>query len=214
MPEGLRRIKEREKRWYSRLAEGLASFFIALQVALRRLLTWGRTRLVFAMIPQSERPSRKFEIRRFSLLAIVLVIVLSVSAAIISIGAYSAKSVRIISLEAQLSDAYKSIDRMRESNENLLSQTAKFEEKLEQVIEIAQTKGKPTVKQSTSEEILKVAGLYDPTLGQLSNDPVSRDLLKLNSIADALDKSLGALDDIAKMIASQKDIMTEVPNVA
>jgi len=213
VPEGLRRIKEREKRWYSRLAEGLASFFIALQVALRRLLAWGRTRLVFAMIPQSERPSRKFEIRRFSLLAIVLVIVLSVSAAIISIGAYSAKSVRIISLEAQLSDAYKSIDRMRESNENLLSETAKFEEKLEQVIEIAQSKGKPTVKQSTSEEILKVAGLYDPTLGQLSNDPVSRDLLKLNSIADALDKSLGALDDIAKMIASQKDIMTEVPNI-
>ena len=141
MPEGLRRIKEREKRWYSRLAEGLASFFIALQVALRRLLAWGRTRLVFAMIPQSEKPSRKFEIRRSSLLAIILVIVLSVSAAIISIGAYSAKSVRIISLEAQLSDAYKSIDRMRESNENLLSETAKFEEKLEQVIEIAQSKG-------------------------------------------------------------------------
>ena len=213
MPEGLRRIKEREKRWYGRLAEGLASSFIALQVALRRLLAWGRTRVVFAMIPQSERPSRKFEIRRFSLLAIVLTIVICIGAAIISIGAYSTKSVKVISLEAQLSDAYRSIDRLRESSENLLSETAKFEEKLGQVIEIAQSKGKPTVKQSTSEEILKVAGLDDPILGQLSNDPVSRDLLKLNNIADTLDKSLGALDDIAKMLASQKDIMTEVPNI-
>ena len=213
MPEGLRRIKEREKRWYGRLAEGLASSFIALQVALRRLLAWGRTRVVFAMIPQSERPSRKFEIRRFSLLAIVLTIVICIGAAIISIGAYSTKSVKVISLEAQLSDAYRSIDRLRESSENLLSETAKFEEKLGQVIEIAQSKGKPTVQQSTSEEILKVAGLDDPILGQLSNDPVSRDLLKLNNIADTLDKSLGALDDIAKMLASQKDIMTEVPNI-
>ena len=213
MPEGLRRIKEREKRWYGRLAEGLASSFIALQVALRRLLAWGRTRVVFAMIPQSERPSRKFEIRRFSLLAIVLTIAICIGAAIISIGAYSTKSVKVISLEAQLSDAYRSIDRLRESSENLLSETAKFEEKLGQVIEIAQSKGKPAVQQSTSEEILKVAGLDDPILGQLSNDPVSRDLLKLNNIADTLDKSLGALDDIAKMLASQKDIMTEVPNI-
>jgi len=213
VPEGLRRIKEREKRWYGRLAEGLASSFIALQVALRRLLAWGRTRVVFAMIPQSERPSRKFEIRRFSLLAIVLTIAICIGAAIISIGAYSTKSVKVISLEAQLSDAYRSIDRLRESSENLLSETAKFEEKLGQVIEIAQSKGKPTVQQSTSEEILKVAGLDDPILGQLSNDPVSRDLLKLNNIADTLEKSLGALDDIAKMLASQKDIMTEVPNI-
>ena len=213
MPESLRRIKEREKRWYGRLAEGLASSFIALQVTLRRLLAWGRTRVVFAMIPQSERPSRKFEIRRFSLLAIVLTIVICIGAAIISIGAYSTKSVKVISLEAQLSDAYRSIDRLRESSENLLSETAKFEEKLGQVIEIAQSKGKPAVQQSTSEEILKVAGLDDPILGQLSNDPVSRDLLKLNNIADTLDKSLGALDDIAKMLASQKDIMTEVPNI-
>jgi murein DD-endopeptidase MepM/ murein hydrolase activator NlpD len=165
------------------------------------------------MIPQSERPSRKFEIRRFSLLAIVLTIVICIGAAIISIGAYSTKSVKVISLEAQLSDAYRSIDRLRESSENLLSETAKFEEKLGQVIEIAQSKGKPAVQQSTSEEILKVAGLDDPILGQLSNDPVSRDLLKLNNIADTLDKSLGALDDIAKMLASQKDIMTEVPNI-
>jgi len=177
------------------------------------LLAWGRTRVVFAMIPQSERPSRKFEIRRFSLLAIVLTIVICIGAAIISIGAYSTKSVKVISLEAQLSDAYRSIDRLRESSENLLSETAKFEEKLGQVIEIAQSKGKPAVQQSTSEEILKVAGLDDPILGQLSNDPVSRDLLKLNNIADTLDKSLGALDDIAKMLASQKDIMTEVPNI-
>jgi murein DD-endopeptidase MepM/ murein hydrolase activator NlpD len=146
-------------------------------------------------------------------LAIVLTIAICIGAAIISIGAYSTKSVKVISLEAQLSDAYRSIDRLRESSENLLSETAKFEEKLGQVIEIAQSKGKPAVQQSTSEEILKVAGLDDPILGQLSNDPVSRDLLKLNNIADTLEKSLGALDDIAKMLASQKDIMTEVPNI-
>lgn len=213
MPEGLRRIKEREKRWYSRLAEGLASFFITVQVELKRLLTWGRTRIVFAIIPQSERPPRKFEIGRFSLLIIVLTVVICVGAAIISIGAYGAKSIRVVSLEAQLSDAYETIDRMRESSENLISETTKFEEKLGQVIEIAQSRGKPALQRSASEEILKTAGLDDPILGQFSDDPVSRDLLKLDSIAETLDKSLGALDDIAKILASQKDIMTEVPNI-
>lgn len=213
MPEGLRRIKEREKRWYSRLAEGLASFFITVQVELKRLLTWGRTRIVFAIIPQSERPPRKFEIGRFSLLIIVLTVVICVGAAIISIGAYGAKSIRVVSLEAQLSDAYETIDRMRESSENLISETTKFEEKLGQVIEIAQSRGKPALQRSASEEILKTAGLDDPILGQFSDDPVSRDLLKLDSIAETLDKSLGALDDIAKILASQKDILTEVPNI-
>ena len=213
MPEGLRRIKEREKRWYSRLAEGLASFFITVQVELKRLLTWGRTRIVFAIIPQSERPPRKIEIGRFSLLIIVLTVVICVGAAIISIGAYGAKSIRVVSLEAQLSDAYGTIDRMRESSENLISETTKFEEKLGQVIEIAQSRGQPALQRSASEEILKTAGLDDPILGQFSDDPVSRDLLKLDSIAETLDKSLGALDDIAKILASQKDILTEVPNI-
>jgi murein DD-endopeptidase MepM/ murein hydrolase activator NlpD len=212
VPEGLRSLKETEKRWYGRLVQGLTSGVDVVRVAIRRFFAWGRTRFVLAVIPQSEKPARRFEISRFSLIAIGIAVVLFVSLAVFSLSAYGATALRAASLDNQLTKAHQSIDQMRESTENLLSGTAKFQEKLDQVVTIAQSKGKPDVQQDTG-DILKAAGLSDLISGQLSDDPVSRDVLRLNGVAGALDKSLPALDDIANTLASQKDIMTEVPNI-
>lgn len=212
MPEGLRRFKETEKRWYERLLQGLTSGVDVARVAIRRFFAWGRARFVFAVIPQSEKPARRFEISRFSLIAVGVVLILFVGFAGYSLSAYSAAALKAAALDAQLTKARQSIDQMRESTENLLSETAKFQEKLDQVVNIAQSKGKPDLPQSTG-DVLKTAGLADLISGQLSDDPVSRDVLRLNGIAEALDKSLPALDDIANVLAGQKDIMTEVPNI-
>jgi len=212
VPEGLRRIKETEKRWYERLIQGFASGADMARVAIRRFLAWGRTRFVFAVIPQSEKPARRFETSRFSLLVIGAVLILFVGFAVYSLSAYSAAVLKAATLDTQLTDARQNIDQMRESTKNLLSETAKFQEKLDRVVNIAQNKGKPDPQQNTS-DILKTAGLIDLVSGNLSDDPVSRDVLRLNGIAEALDKSLPVLDDIANVLASQKDIMTEVPNI-
>jgi murein DD-endopeptidase MepM/ murein hydrolase activator NlpD len=212
VPEGLRSLKETEKRWYARLVQGLTGGADVVRVAIRRFFSWGRARFVIALIPQSEKPARRFEISRFSFIAIGIALVLFVGLAVFSLSAYGATALRAASLDAQLTKARQNIDQMRESTENLLSETAKFQEKLGQVVDIAQSKGKPDVQQNTS-DTLKTAGLADLISGQLSDDPVSRDVLRLNGIAGALDKSLPALDDIANVLASQKDVMTEVPNI-
>jgi murein DD-endopeptidase MepM/ murein hydrolase activator NlpD len=212
VPEGLRKFKETEKRWYERLVQGLASGADLARVAVRRFSAWGRTRFVLAWIPQSEKPARKFEISRFSLIAMGVVLIFLVSFAAFSLSAYSATALKAAALDVQLTKARQNIDQMRESTENLLSETAKFQEKLDQVVNLARSKGKPDLQQSTG-DILKAAGLTDLISGQLSDDPVSRDVFRLNGIAEALDKSLPALDDIANVLAGQKDIMTEVPNI-
>jgi len=212
VPEGLRRIKETEKRWYERFIQGFASVVDIARVGIRRFFAWGRTRFVFAVIPQSEKPARRFETNRFSLIVMEAVLIFFVGFAVYSISAYSAAALRATALEVQLTKAQQNIDQLRESTENLLSETAKFQEKLDLLVNIAQSKGKPDLPQNTS-DILKTAGLIDLVSGNLSYDPVSRDVLRLNDIAEALDKSLPVLDDIANMLATQKDIMTEVPNI-
>ncbi len=212
MPEGLRSFKEQEKRWYGRIVQSFGTGFIAARVAFRRIFSWGRGRLTIALIPQTERPARKFELSRFSLTAIGAAVMIVAGTALFSIGKYSSTALRAASLDTQLAQAHKSIDKLRESTEQLLSATAKFEEKLGQVVNIAQTKGKTDTAPSSA-DLLKTAGLSDLISGQLSDDPVSRDVLRLNGIAGTLDKSLPSLDDIANVLATQKDIMTEIPNI-
>ncbi|MFZ5859876.1 MAG: M23 family metallopeptidase [Spirochaetota bacterium] len=212
MPEGLRSWKEKEKRWYSRMVQGISSGLDVVRVAVRRFFSWGRTRFVFAVIPQSEKPARKLELSRFSLIAIGVAALVFAGGAIVSISAYSAAALKASALHTQLAKANESIDKMRETTENLLSKTAQFQEKLGQIVTIVQSKGKPDPAQS-ADNILKTAGLSDLILGRFSDDPVSRDVLRLEGIAGTLDNSVAALDQIANVLASQKDIMTEVPNI-
>ena len=212
MPEGVLRFKEREKRWYERLVQGLASGADAVRIGIRRFFLWGHTRFVFSVIPQSEKPVKKFEMNRFSFIAIGFVIIFILGLSIFSLFSYSSTAIKVTALNSQLAKAHQSIDEMRVSTEKLFSETAKFQEKLGQVMEIAQSKGKPELQQS-ADDVLKSAGLTDFLSGQLSDDPVSRDVLRLNGVAGALDKSLPTLDDIANVVVSQNDIMTEVPNI-
>lgn len=212
MPEGLRTIKEKEKRWYGRIVQSFATGFDVVRVAFRRFSSWGSGRLVIALIPQSEKPARKFELSRFSLVAIGAAALIVAGTALYAVTRYGVTALKAASLDTQLAQAHKSIDTLRESTENLLSETAKFEEKLGQIVSIVQSKGQMDVPPS-SMDVLKTAGLSDLISGQLSDDPVSRDVLRLNGIAGTLDKSISSLDDIANVLATQKDIMTEVPNI-
>ena len=212
VPEGLRGFKEQEKRWYGRIVQSFGTGLTALSVAFRRFFAWGRGRLTLALIPHTARAARKFEMSRFSLAAIVAALAVLVGVALFAAGRYGVTALRAASLDARLADANKSIDTLRESTEKLLSETAKFEEKLGQVVGIAQAKGK-TDAVPGSADILKTAGLSDLISGQLSDDPVSRDVLRLDGVAGTLDKSLPSLDNIANVLATQKDIMTEIPNI-
>ena len=212
MPEGLRNWKEKEKRWYLRMVQGISSGFDVVRVAVRRFFSWGRTRFIFAVIPQSEQPARKLELSRFSLIAIGVAALVFAGSAIASIAAYGSAALKASALDSQLAKANESIDKMRETTENLLSKTAQFQEKLGQVVTIVESKGKPDSTQNT-DSILKTAGLADLIPGRFSDDPVSRDVFRLEGIAGTLDNSVAALDQIANVLASQKDIMTEVPNI-
>jgi len=164
VPEGLRRIKETEKRWYERFIQGFASVVDIARVGIRRFFAWGRTRFVFAVIPQSEKPARRFETSRFSLIVMGAVLILFVGFAVYSLSTYSATALKVTALEVQLTRARQNIDQMRESTENLLSETAKFQEKLDLLVNIAQSKDKPDPQQNTS-DILKTAGLIDLVSG-------------------------------------------------
>jgi len=212
VPEGLRSVKAKEKRWYERIIQSFSAEFDAARVVFRKFLSWGKSRVVIALIPQSEKRARKVELNHFSVLVIAIMAALIAFGAIAALARYGAVALKAGSLDEQLSQSRKSIEALRDSTEKLLSEAARFEEKLGKVENIVLSNGKTGTVQNSS-DLLKTAGLTDLISNQWSDDPVSRDILRLNSIADTLDKSLPSLDDIANVIATQKDIMTEVPNI-
>lgn len=212
MPEGLRNWKEKEKRWYARLVQGMHRGIEAVRILLVHAASWLRTRVVIALIPQSEKPSRRLEISHLGLLSLCLIAAVMLGGAVISLSSYGIQTARAVRLSRELAEAHRNIDRMRDKTEELLAKTAKFQETLGIVVDIAQGRGKqPQLR--ASDEVLKAAGLSDLLSGLQVSDPISRDLLRLDGVASSLEQSIPSLEIVANVLAGQKDILTEVPNI-
>ncbi len=212
MPEGLRSWKEREKRWYARLVQSIRSSIEVVRIVWVHVISWLRTRVVIALIPQSEKPSVRLEISHLGLLVLCALSITLIGGAALSLGSYGIQAVRASRLSRELAEARQNIDRMREKTEDILSRTAKFQETLGMVVDIAEGKGKRPEFRS-SEEVLKAAGLSDLLSGLQVSDPISRDLVRLDGVAASLEQSIPSLETVANILAGQKDIMTEVPNI-
>ncbi|MCX8012726.1 MAG: hypothetical protein N3A02_00350, partial [Rectinema sp.] len=102
MPEGLRRLKEQEKQWYRRLIHGVGIAIERTRSILVHLLAWGRTSVVFAVIPQSDQPARRIKTSRFVLMVLAVGTTILLGAALVVTGAYGALKVRAMHLEQSL----------------------------------------------------------------------------------------------------------------
>ncbi|MEJ5184906.1 MAG: M23 family metallopeptidase [Rectinemataceae bacterium] len=211
MPEGLRRLKEQEKQWYRRLVHGVGIAIERTRSILVHLLAWGRTSVVFAVIPQSDQPARRIRTSRFVLVMLTVMAVMLLGAALVVTGAYGALKVRALHLEQSLARSEHDLQRMRDGIEDLLASTAAFEARLGETIQAGN--GPASMANAAGPDTLYAAGLSALLAPVPQSDPVQRDLDRLKGIAQALQRSTPELDRIEAMIANQKSIMTEIPNL-
>jgi hypothetical protein len=60
----------------------------AVRILLVHAASWLRTRVVIALIPQSEKPSRRLEISHLGLLSLCLIAAVMLGGAVISLSSY------------------------------------------------------------------------------------------------------------------------------
>lgn len=218
MLEGLRTVKEKEKLLYARIVAGAGAFVRALATAPRRFWFWGGQRTSVVIAPHSARASKRFQFSRFTLglIAIAALGLFGISA--FSAGRYAVTAAMLADARRDLEDSRAAIDELRDSVEALSGSALRFETKLSGLLEIAERrKGQrtagQTVKDASGDDALEAAGLTTllnlPYSGGLAN----RELDRLSGLSRYLDQASPGLEQLATILAGQKEIMSEIPNI-
>lgn len=214
MPEGLREFKKKEKLLYARLVAGSRAFFRAFVTIPRRFFTWGSRRVSIVLLPHGGSASKRFQANRFALGAMSLAFVGLLGFSVFATGRYLAVVAMLGSTRHELADSRAAIDELRDSAEALTGSALRFETGLSELLAIAaRKKGQPGAANASGNDALRAAGLSGllnmPDTGGLAY----REIERLRGLAGYLDSASPGLEQIATVLAGQKEIMSEIPNI-
>jgi len=213
VPQGLSEYKRREKLLYAKLVAASKAFFGWFAGAPGRFSRWAGRRTYIEIAPEAARPSRGL---RFNNLSLTLLLV-----ACIGLGGFAVfATVRFawvfVDLEISRRDLAESrtmVDSLRDRVEALSGSALKFETSLSGLLATVARKGDGTDADASAGGALDVAGLTTllnmPESGNLGN----RELARLTDLTGYLNASVPDLEKISTLLAGQKEILSEIPNV-
>ncbi len=212
MPEGLREYKRKEKLFYAKLISASIAFFRGLSSAPGKVLAWGRKKVTFAILPHTESPSFRLGVNRFTITAAAVLALALLAFSIVAASRYAIVAGALAAAKKDAEESRLALDSLRDGAEALAGSALKFQTQLADLLSIGtQT---PAASPSGSQaEALKAAGLAAllnmPKTGELA----SRELDRLKGLSAYLDESVPGLERIAQLLAGQKEIMSEIPNI-
>ena len=213
MGEGLRELKKTEKLLYTRLVAGSKAFFRAFVTFPRRFIAWAGQKSSIVIVPHADTASRRFQASRFTIGLAVCAFVALLGFSVFAAGRYVAVVAMLESARSELDDSRAAIDELRDSAEALTGSALRFETQLSELLSIAaRKKGQPSAA-GKGDDSLRAAGLSSllnmPDTGGLAY----RELGRLHGLAGYLDSAAPGLEQIATILAGQKEIMSEIPNI-
>jgi len=212
VPEGLREYKRKEKLFYAKLISASIAFVRVLSSMPRKILAWGKKKLTFAILPHSDSPSFRIEANRFFILAAAIFAFALLTFSVIATGRYALVATALEAARKEAAESRLALDSLRDGAESLAGSALKFQTQLADLLSIggSNTSSQDTVGQS---EALKTAGLAAllnmPKNGELAR----RELDRLEGLSGYLDEAAPGLERIAQLLAGQKEIMSEIPNI-
>jgi murein DD-endopeptidase MepM/ murein hydrolase activator NlpD len=208
--EGLKTFKDKEKLLYARIVAGAGAFVRAFATAPRRFWAWGSQRTSVVIAPHSARSSRRLQFSRFAigLLGAAALGLFGFSA--FSAGRYAVTAAMLAGARRELADSRAAIDELRDSVEALSGSALRFETKLAELLEIAKAGKAGPDSGGSALAAAGLAGLLNlPYSGGLAN----RELDRLSGLSRYLDQAAPGLEQLATILAGQKEIMSEIPNI-
>ncbi|MCE5256084.1 MAG: M23 family metallopeptidase [Spirochaetaceae bacterium] len=209
MPVSLSDVKEMEKRLTGKMAAWCKRVFFGLLKGMKRVFSFLGHRVSFVVTSDPAKTAAGKGLRMPWFLAALIILAV---AGLLGFGIYSSANYLAVAAalgrsQYELQEARGTIDDLREATENLTGKTLKFESALSGVLSIEDRKN----NQDT--EALRIAGLENLLNLPASRGVAGREVERLEGLADYMDSTAPRLERIASMLAGQKDIMSEVPNI-
>lgn len=219
MPEGLREYKKQEKLFYLRFVAALKALWGEIAVFFVSFYSRGRQRLTLAIIPHSEKPARGFTLSQFALVFLLLLVGGVLVFSIVSTGRYTLTTTQLATVTRERDALRDTVDHLRDGVQALASSALKFEREMTTLQDSTKTSGAGIGSQdsgatvSSQSDALRTAGLSGLLSIPSNLGLASRELAQLEKIASFLDASVPDLERISILLASQQDILTEIPNI-
>jgi murein DD-endopeptidase MepM/ murein hydrolase activator NlpD len=211
--EGLKTFKEKEKLLYARIVAGAGAFVRAFATAPRRFWAWGGQRTSIVIAPHSARGSRRFQLSRFALGLIGAAALGLFGFSAFSAGSYAVTAAMLATTRRELADSRAAIDELRDNVEALSGSALRFETKLSELLEIAARRPAGASSTGADGSALQAAGLTNLLNMPYSGGLANRELDRLSGLSRYLDQASPGLEQLATILAGQKEIMSEIPNI-
>ncbi len=213
LPEGLRTYKKKEKLFYARLVSGTKAAFRAVVTFPHRLRIWAGKKTSIVIIPHSEAASKRVRISRFGLVAIALFLAGLLGFSMVASLRFAGTLALLQASRHELESSKAALDQLRDSAERLTGAALKFETGLAGLLEISERKQPVSATTAPRDQALQAAGL-----ASLLNMPESRGLAyreieRLEGLSDYLDAAAPGIERLSTILAGQKEIMSEIPNI-
>ena len=213
MPQGLSEYKKKEKLLYARLVAASKALFGWFGGTTGSVIRWARLSTHMEIVPDSARPSRRLRISNLSLTLLILACVGLGGAAVYAVSRFAYVFIDLEIARRDLAETRIMVDSLRDRVETLSGSALKFETSLSDLLATAARKGDGANADLPASGALDAAGLTYllnmPESGSLGN----RELIRLKDLAGYLEASVPDLEKISTLLAGQKEIMSEIPNV-
>jgi murein DD-endopeptidase MepM/ murein hydrolase activator NlpD len=213
LPEGLRTYKKKEKLFYARLVSGTRASFRAVVTFPRRLRVWAGKKTSIIIVPHSETGSKRIRLSRFGLVSMALLFAGLLGFSTVASFRYAATLALLQAGRHELESSKAALDQLRDSAERLTGAALKFETGLSELLAISERRQPVGATAATRDQALQAAGL-----ASLLNMPQSRglgfrEIERLEGLSDYLDAAAPGIERLSTILAGQKEIMSEIPNI-
>ncbi|HEY9053840.1 MAG TPA: M23 family metallopeptidase [Rectinemataceae bacterium] len=214
MPEGFREYKRKEKILYAKILATAKAALSWVARAPRRFASWSRKRASILLFPHGEGRSRGFRFTRLGL-AFSLVLAGSVSVlAIVSAFRFAYVLGDLQLTRRELAQARGTVDSLRQRVESLTGSALRFETGLSGLLDsMGQEQAAREAGSPSMDDALEIAGLSALLNRPDSQGPAERELDRLEELASYLDRTSPRLDEASALLASQRDLLSEIPNI-
>jgi murein DD-endopeptidase MepM/ murein hydrolase activator NlpD len=213
VPQGLSEYKKKEKLLYAKLVAASKTLFGWFTGAPARFLRWARRRVHIEILPEAARPSRGLRFNNLSLTLLAIAVLGLGGFAIFAVSRYASVVVDLEIARRDLNESRVMVDKVRDRVETLSGSALKFETSLSGLLATVAKKGDGSDADASNGGALDVAGLTAllnmPESGTLGN----RELARLKDLTGYLDASVPDLEKVSTLLAGQKEIMSEIPNI-
>ena len=203
----LNNYKKKENAAVSRFSVKMGEFWESVRAFFARLQTRGRQKLTIMLIPHNEKKIFNLQLSVFALTGILTALAIIIFASVFFSLRFSDTTRRLSDRSQDLKSSKAELEAMRDETNQLVTAAKRFEIALSGTL--TRIGASPAAPDGASQpgDLASFFKTDDSSQGSVS------EVSDLKKVTDYLDRSVTPLNKLGSLVANQKAVLSEIPNI-